>query len=666
MSGKTSDAIGIDLGTTYSCCAVYSNGNIEVIPNLEGKSTTPSVVAFDDNNNKLVGDAALFKKTSDPSAVLYDAKRLIGRSFDDPELSKFMSTWSFKLVRFDLKNKCECSTVNKDVVDNIRYKVKDRYHEPVGLSAYILIYLKEAAELKLNKKINKAVVTVPAHFKDSQRSSTKSAAIIAGFTEVRLLNEPTAAALAYGFYRGKDVNARQSSETVLVFDLGGGTFDVSCLKFESSTEEGALAETLATDGDTLLGGRDFDHEIYTYCVDHFCSKNNVDKNKISDKSKRRLRIEAEKAKRILSTAQSTTINVDYFFEDIDLCLELTRPKFVQLCEKYFNRAMERIKGCLMTIKGGKPNYNSSGCLLNEDKNLIEKSKKDIDRVLLVGGSSRIPYVIEKLNQMFGSEKVFMPVNPDEAVAIGAAYQAALILSSDVTTKSESLLLMDTTPMDIGVETAGGVFTAIIKGNSTIPIQKKQVFTTYSDNQTSVQINIYEGNRAMVKDNTLLGTFSLDGISPAPRGVPQIEICCEVDHSGCLKVKACDTSTSNNKELVITDMKSKLTDEDIERLKKEAEMFAEQDKKVKERVEKRNEYDSAVFMYKRLVEEGKVNDKVKANEILNKHEKWLIENPEAEADECTERIKNLQNEFIGLMQQGGNTAQAQGPEVEEVN
>ncbi|KAJ8909695.1 hypothetical protein NQ315_014201 [Exocentrus adspersus] len=666
MSGKTSDAIGIDLGTTYSCCAVYSNGNIEVIPNLEGKSTTPSVVAFDDNNNKLVGDAALFKKTSDPTAVLYDAKRLIGRSFDDPELAKFMNTWSFKLVRFDLKNKCESSIADKDIFDNIRYKVKDRYHEPVGLSAYILIYLKEAAELKLNKKITKAVVTVPAHFKDSQRSSTKSAAIIAGFTEVRLLNEPTAAALAYGFYRGKDVNARQNSETVLVFDLGGGTFDVSCLKFESSTEEGALAETLATDGDTLLGGRDFDHEIYTYCVDHFCLKHKVDKAQISDKSKRRLRIEAEKAKRILSTAQSTTINVDYFFSEHDLCLELTRPKFVQLCEKYFNRAMERIKGCLMTIKGGKPNYDNSGCLLNEDKNLIEKSKKDIDRVLLVGGSSRIPCVIDKLNQMFGQEKVFMPVNPDEAVAIGAAYQAALILSSDVTNKSESLLLMDTTPMDIGVETAGGIFTPIIKGNSTIPTQKKQIFTTYSDNQTSVQINIYEGNRAMVKDNTLLGSFSLEGIPPAPRGVPQIEICCVVDHSGCLKVNARDISTSNKNELEITDMKTKLSDEDIERLKKEAEMFAEQDKKVRERVEKRNEYDSAVFMYKKLVDEGKVNDKVKANEVIAKHEKWLIENPEADAEDCQERIKHLQNEFIGLMQQGGGAAQPQGPEVEEVN
>ncbi|KCZ75614.1 hypothetical protein H311_03406, partial [Anncaliia algerae PRA109] len=431
MSSKVSDAIGIDLGTTYSCCAVYSNGNIEVIPNKEGKSTTPSVVAFDENNNKLVGDAALFKKTSDPSAVLYDAKRLIGRSFDDPELSRFMNTWSFKLVRYDSKNKKETSVVDPTVVDNIRYKVKDSLYEAVGLSAYILMELKEAAELKLNRTITKAVITVPAHFKDSQRASTKSAAIIAGFKEIRLLNEPTAAALAYGFYRSKDASARKQEETILVFDLGGGTFDVSCLKFEPSTEEGGLAETLGTEGDTLLGGRDFDHEIYNYCVDFFCAKHKVEKNKISDKSKRRLRIEAEKAKKILSTAQSTTVNVDYFYEEEDLDLELTRPKFVQLCSKYFDRAMERIKGCLMYIKGTRAEYNNQGMLRNENKTLIEKAKNDIDRVLLVGGSSRIPYVIDKLNEMFGSNKVFMPVNPDEAVAIGAAYQAALVLSSDV-------------------------------------------------------------------------------------------------------------------------------------------------------------------------------------------------------------------------------------------
>ena len=679
MSGapRTADAIGIDLGTTYSCAAAYMNDGVEVICNIEGKVTTPSVVSFDDNGNKLVGEAALYKKTANPSSVFYDAKRLIGRGFDDPVIQRFISNWPFKIVRWDLSQKKETSVKAKDTVDNIKFKMVNKsgetsYFDPVQISAYVLMYLKEASEQKLGRRIEKAVITVPAHFKDSQRQSTKSAAMIAGFKDIRLLNEPTSAALAYGYKRSKDDIARQRDERIVVFDLGGGTFDVSCLNFEPSTEQGGLAETLATEGDTFLGGRDFDNEIFDYVLRMFTERNRIDPNLVSDKSKRRLRIECEKAKRTLSSTPTVSIEIDYFHNEIDLSVEISRPKFEQFCSRYFKKCIERVEGLLMTLGGTHPVYDSEGFITNKKQNLVNQEKAKIHKCILVGGSSRIPMVQKMLRDLFGESKVCSPVHPDEAVAFGAAYQAALVMCPEVTNQSESLLLMDTVPLDIGCETAGGVFTVIIKRNSTIPIKQKQTFTTYADNQPSVTINIYEGTRPMVADNTLLGSFNLDGIPPAPRGVPQIEITCDVDNSGCLKVTARDVNTSNSKELVITDMKGKLSQEDIDRMVAEAEKYAEADAKLKARVEKKNEYDSMIFTVKKMATEGKNEALVGA---CKEHETWLANNPDADVDVLNSRIQMLQEL---MKQQPGGAAPGgappteggapggDGPSVEEVN
>lgn len=675
---KTADAIGIDLGTTYSCAAGYINGAVEVICNVEGKSTTPSVVSFDENNNKLVGEAALYKKTANPASVFYDAKRLIGRSFDDEMIQKFINNWPFKIVRWDHNQKKETAVKAKDTVDNIKFKLQNKkgetsHFDPVQISAYVLMYLKEAAEQKLGKQVDKAVITVPAHFKDSQRQSTKSAALISGFKEVRLLNEPTAAALAYGYKRSKDEIAKQKDERILVFDLGGGTFDVSCLNFEPSSDQGGLAETLATEGDTFLGGRDFDNEIFVYVLKTFCERNGVRQSDITDKSKRRLRIECEKAKRTLSSTPNVTIEIDYFHNETDLSIEMSRPKFEQFCSKYFKKCIERVEGLLMTLGGTNPVYDSEGFITNKKQGLITQEKAKIHKCVLVGGSSRIPIIQKMLKDLFGDAKVCSPVHPDEAVAFGAAFQAALVMCPEVTNQSESLLLMDTVPLDIGCETAGGVFTVIIKRNSTIPIKQEQTFTTYADNQPSVTINIYEGTRPMVKDNTLLGSFNLDGIPPAPRGVPQIKITCDVDNSGCLKVTARDVNTSNSKELIITDMKGKLSQEDIDRMIAEAEKFREADEMTKKKVEKKNEYDSTIFTLKRTATEMK-------NEALQKaceeHEQWLANNPDAEVEELSKRIEML-HELMksaapgaaapgGVPPQGGEPQSGEGPSVEEVN
>lgn len=632
------------------------------------------MVSFDDNGSKLVGEAALYKKTANPSSVFYDAKRLIGRGFDDPVIQKFISNWPFKIVRWDLNQKKETTVKAKDTVDNIKFKMTNKggqcsYFDPVQISAYVLMYLKEAAEQKLGRRVEKAVITVPAHFKDSQRQSTKSAALIAGFKDVRLLNEPTAAALAYGYKRSKDEIAKQKDERILVFDLGGGTFDVSCLNFEPSSEEGGLAETLATEGDTFLGGRDFDNEIFDYTLRTFTERNRVDQNLISDKSKRRLRIECEKAKRTLSSTTNVTIEIDYFHNEIDLSVEISRPKFEQLCSKYFKKCIERVEGLLMTLGGTHPVYDSDGLVTNKKNNLISQEKAKIHKCVLVGGSSRIPLIQKMLKDLFGESKVCSPVHPDEAVAFGAAFQAALVMCPDVTNQSESLLLMDTVPLDIGCETAGGVFTVIIKRNSTIPIKQKQIFTTYADNQPSVTINIYEGTRPMVADNTLLGSFNLDGIPPAPRGIPQIEITCDVDNSGCLKVTARDVNTSNSKELVITDMKGKLSQEDIDKMISEAEKYAEADAKLKSRVEKKNEYDSTIFSLKKIANDNK-------NEALlnacKEHEQWLLNNPEADEETLAKRIQMLQEMMKqqapgGVPPAGGVPPQGgDGPSVEEVN
>lgn len=678
MTSKEIDAIGIDLGTTYSCAAYFTKGGVEVVCNKEGKPTTPSVVSFNEEPGKkelvkLVGEAALYKKTTNPASVFYDAKRLIGRSFDDSMIQKFVSNWPFKIVRWDLNQKKETSVKSKDTVDNIKFKFvhedgRVSFFDPVQISAYVLMDMKEASEQSLGKKIEKAVITVPAHFKDSQRQSTLSAARIAGFKEVRLLNEPTAAALAYGYKRSKDEIAKQRDERILVFDLGGGTFDVSCLNFEPSTDQGGIAETLATEGDTFLGGRDFDNEIFDYVLKCFCEKNRASISSISDKSKRRLRIECERAKRILSSTPRTTVEIDYFHDGVELSVEISRTMFEQLCSKYFKRCIERVEGLLMTLGGTHPVYSSDGFITNKKQSLINQEKAKIHKCILVGGSSRIPIVQNMLKDLFGESKVCSPVHPDEAVAFGAAFQAALVMCPEATNQSESLLLMDTVPLDIGCETAGGVFTVIIKRNSTIPIKQKQSFTTYADNQPSVTINIYEGTRPMVADNTLLGSFNLDGILPAPRGTPHIEISCDVDNSGCLKVTARDTNTSNSKELVITDLKGKLSQDDIDRMIAEAEKYRESDNKRRMRAEKKSHYETEIFKIKTIATQSK-------NEALlsacSEHEKWLVNNPDPEVEDLEQRIKMLEE----LAKTSGSSVPPQGcsdgsvgdgPSVEEVN